>query len=96
MSRRGLRTGIITTYLHTWLLQTDGLGHLKISPAIRHDTLGTPTTASVTEVREGASAAYMHDHKTRSVAGSSMPASRQNKVHRSPHDSLQACGGSKS
>ena len=63
MSRRGLRTGIITTYLHTWLLQTDGLGNLKISPAIRHDTLGTPTTASVTEVREGASAAYMHDYK---------------------------------
>ena len=82
MARRGLRTGIITTYLHTWLLQTDGLGHLKISPAIRHDTLGTPTTASVTEVKQVTSVAYMHETQRTQVLQTSqglrpcMPASR--------------------
>ena len=82
MARRGLRTGIITTYLHTWLLQTDGLGHLKISPAIRHDTLGTPTTASVTEVKQVTSVAYMHENQRTQVLQTlqglrpCMPASR--------------------
>ena len=57
MSRRGHQTGIISTYFHTWLLSRAGEGCLKISSAIRHDTMGTPTTVTVTEVRQIASTA---------------------------------------
>ena len=57
MSRRGHKTGIISTYVHTWLLSSVRDGCLKISPAIRHDTTGTSTTVSVTEVRQVAFAA---------------------------------------
>ena len=62
MSGRGHKTGIISTYFHTWLLLSVGEGCLKISPAIRHDTTGNPTTVSATEVRQAASAASMQNN----------------------------------
>lgn len=50
MARRGHKTGIISTYDHTWLLQTDGLGCVWISEAIPKDRQGDDKCASVTEV----------------------------------------------
>ncbi|KAK9805493.1 hypothetical protein WJX72_001306 [[Myrmecia] bisecta] len=50
MARRGHKTGIISTYHHTWLLRTDGLGRVWISNAIPKERRGDATHASVTEV----------------------------------------------
>ena len=61
MSGRGHRTGLISTCFHTWLLLRVGDGCLKISPAIRHDTTGNPTTVSATEGRQAASAPSMQN-----------------------------------
>lgn len=52
MSRRGHETGIISTYFHTWLLKTDKKGCVLITPAVRHDQVGTSTKVSATEVRQ--------------------------------------------
>lgn len=51
MSRRGHKTGIISSYHYTWLLKTDGEGCVWISDPVRYDSEGTDTRASVTEVR---------------------------------------------
>ena len=51
MSRRGHKTGIITSYLHTWLLKTDRAGCVWVSAPIAYDAEGSTTKASVTEVR---------------------------------------------
>ena len=51
MSRRGHKTGTITTYNHTWLPKTDGWGCVWISDAIPYHTEGSDSRASVTEVR---------------------------------------------
>ncbi len=51
MSRRGHKTGTITSYKHTWLLKTDGEGCVWISDAIPCHTKGSDSRASVTEVR---------------------------------------------
>ena len=50
MSRRGHKTGIISTYHHTWLLKTDGRGKVWISDAIPRERQGDAGLASVTEV----------------------------------------------
>ena len=52
MSRRGHKTGIISTYFHTWLLNTDKKGCVFITPAVSHAKKGTSTRVSVTEVRQ--------------------------------------------
>ncbi len=51
MARRGHRTGIISTYHHTWLLKTDGLDQVWISDAVPKERQGDASHASVTEVR---------------------------------------------
>ena len=52
MSLRGHLTGIISVYTHTWLLETDKKGLVRVTPAIKHDQKGTSTKVSVLEVRQ--------------------------------------------
>ena len=50
MSRRGHGTGIISTYIHTWLLKIDKKGCVLIMPAVSYDQVGTSTKVFATEV----------------------------------------------
>ncbi len=50
MSRRGLKTGIISTYEYTWLVKTNRRGDVWISDAIHFTSQGDESHASVTEV----------------------------------------------
>ena len=64
MSERGQHYGAISTYFHTYLLHVppiiDGVVVVQISPAIRHDAVGTNDELSVIEVCLGSSAsAYL-------------------------------------
>ena len=53
MSRRGHKTGVMSSYNITWLLKTDGKGCVWISDPVAYDCPGTQDIASATEVRHG-------------------------------------------
>ena len=50
MARRGHKSGIISTYEYTWLLETDGSGLVRVSDAIHCARQGDGSCASVAEV----------------------------------------------
>ena len=50
MAARGHVAGGVSTFYHTWAVQVDENGEIKISEPIRYDAAGTNTTVSVTEV----------------------------------------------
>lgn len=63
MSRRGHKTGNITTYKHTWLLKTDGRGCVWMSDPIPCHTEGSDSRASVTEVRRRTTELVLGKHQ---------------------------------
>ena len=50
MAGRGHAFGLISTYLTTWVLKTNGEGQLWISAGIPHSAVGSDKQVSVTQV----------------------------------------------